>query len=50
MDLTKFTAKIVYIKNGQKVTTAGDEIVAIKDVKVENNILKASIASTQKIE
>ena len=50
MNLTKFTAKIVYIKNGQKVTTAGDDIVAIKDVKVENNILKASIASIQKIE
>ena len=50
MNLTKFTAKIVYIKNGQKVTTAGDDIVAIKDVKVENSILKASIASTQKIE
>ena len=38
MKLTKFTAKIVYIKNGQKVTTAGDDIIAIKDVKVENKL------------
>ena len=50
MDLTKFTAKIVYFKNGEIITTAGDDVVAIKDAKYEKNVLKASIEAKEKVE
>ncbi len=38
MDLSKFRAKIVYLENGKKVTTEGNDFISVSKVEFENGL------------
>ena len=50
MDLSKFRAKIVYLEDGKKVTTEGNDFISVSKVEFENGLLKAWVDAKKDVE
>ena len=40
MDLSKFKAKIVYLEDGKKVTTEGNDFISVSKVEFEKLLIR----------